>query len=597
METKTCSVCCIDKPTSDYHSNGKGRKKPYCKTCKPIYDGIRSGLIDESMYKGLDFDTRKLEVNRHGYILLIKEDGRYLPLDKESAVRYVKQGGGFIVSPSVIERIGGDNKAVRTAVKKRDQSRCHYCGSKDAKTMDHLIPRVDGGIYSLLNIVCACSTCNQTKADRTKSAFLLHPEKVTTKNTRTCIRCKEVVNGKDFEPNSQTCNRCSPYQKPLDLGFVTQETVNTIPRHRPKLHNTLLVGVKGENLGVLKKGEAKTLLEKGLVRWDLTHGHLQLLFEPNQIKQLYPHDPWSLQKPVEKPCIPPPVTLPNLTIQTKGGWRLGVLSEQEANTLREFKLGNAEGPTFTLTDSLSNTLVLLSKRGYPLTSGWITSLSKQRRKLITGAVVARNLRGERELIEKETALQLIEEGKAVPTGKNRIHLAAEEVFNQKTVRLFDREGRGISNIAPSDLEVLGSKGVLIAFQDGYQLTRPIYELVQGIDPSDFSSLKQMKSLLRFHPAVTKPTLPVYTRERELITNLQADDILYLLRKEKILVDSDYTFILNRGVEQSIFLQKNAIGVKASQGKKGKTVHRETAIQWVLEKRAVITTMNRIKMVH
>lgn len=52
----------------------------------------------------------------------------------------------------------------------RDQNRCQYCRRKlEAKelTIDHVIPRVQGGKSSWTNCVLACVACNRKKAHRT----------------------------------------------------------------------------------------------------------------------------------------------------------------------------------------------------------------------------------------------------------------------------------------------------------------------------------------------------------------------------------------------------------------------------------------------
>lgn len=50
----------------------------------------------------------------------------------------------------------------------RDGHRCQYCGiTKGPMTVDHLIPRTQGGNDSWENMVCACTKCNNRKSDRT----------------------------------------------------------------------------------------------------------------------------------------------------------------------------------------------------------------------------------------------------------------------------------------------------------------------------------------------------------------------------------------------------------------------------------------------
>jgi 5-methylcytosine-specific restriction endonuclease McrA len=51
---------------------------------------------------------------------------------------------------------------------RRDQYRCQYCGQEKAQlTLDHVIPRHQGGEYSWTNLVTACPSCNLKKGGRT----------------------------------------------------------------------------------------------------------------------------------------------------------------------------------------------------------------------------------------------------------------------------------------------------------------------------------------------------------------------------------------------------------------------------------------------
>ncbi|MDX1906784.1 MAG: HNH endonuclease [Bacteroidia bacterium] len=55
----------------------------------------------------------------------------------------------------------------RHNVFKRDRNRCVYCGSREALTIDHVIPRSMGGTDSWENLVTACQRCNARKGNMT----------------------------------------------------------------------------------------------------------------------------------------------------------------------------------------------------------------------------------------------------------------------------------------------------------------------------------------------------------------------------------------------------------------------------------------------
>ncbi len=54
----------------------------------------------------------------------------------------------------------------RARVLKRDSRKCGFCGSR-AATVDHLTPKSRGGKDTWANLVSACLTCNNKKANKT----------------------------------------------------------------------------------------------------------------------------------------------------------------------------------------------------------------------------------------------------------------------------------------------------------------------------------------------------------------------------------------------------------------------------------------------
>ncbi|MFC1596646.1 HNH endonuclease [Planctomycetota bacterium] len=58
----------------------------------------------------------------------------------------------------------------RRNIFKRDRFTCQYCGAQPGSeelTLDHVVPRAQGGESRWENCVLACLTCNKHKADRT----------------------------------------------------------------------------------------------------------------------------------------------------------------------------------------------------------------------------------------------------------------------------------------------------------------------------------------------------------------------------------------------------------------------------------------------
>lgn len=81
-----------------------------------------------------------------------------------------------IAVPKIVRLLEFD-KLPRTRIKlnrrnlfARDHNRCQYCGKRfppSELSLDHVVPRSQGGIHTWENIVCACVRCNVKKGGRT----------------------------------------------------------------------------------------------------------------------------------------------------------------------------------------------------------------------------------------------------------------------------------------------------------------------------------------------------------------------------------------------------------------------------------------------
>lgn len=72
-------------------------------------------------------------------------------------------------APDVLQ-IGSESRsclpaARREAVMRRDASICWYCGREGSTTVDHWLPLCRGGTNDMVNLVCACSDCNELKGN------------------------------------------------------------------------------------------------------------------------------------------------------------------------------------------------------------------------------------------------------------------------------------------------------------------------------------------------------------------------------------------------------------------------------------------------
>lgn len=89
---------------------------------------------------------------------------------------WVRTATSELQAPRVIRLLGYD-KVPRQTVKfnrrnifARDHNQCQYCGRKfvtSELSLDHVVPRSQGGQTTWENIVCACVDCNVRKGGRT----------------------------------------------------------------------------------------------------------------------------------------------------------------------------------------------------------------------------------------------------------------------------------------------------------------------------------------------------------------------------------------------------------------------------------------------
>jgi 5-methylcytosine-specific restriction endonuclease McrA len=66
-------------------------------------------------------------------------------------------------------------RLTRREVFRRDNYTCQYCGRRDAGlTVDHVLPRYQGGVHTWTNVVAACPSCNHRKGGRSPEQAHMH---------------------------------------------------------------------------------------------------------------------------------------------------------------------------------------------------------------------------------------------------------------------------------------------------------------------------------------------------------------------------------------------------------------------------------------
>ena len=136
-----------------------------------------------------------LVVNQNYQPLNICRVRRAVVLLYQGKAEMLENGSVFIHSanyifplPSVIrlaymiKRPWLERKLTRLEVFNRDKYTCQYCGKETHQlTLDHIIPRYQGGEHVWGNVVSACIPCNRRKAGRTPEQagmrLLNHPSR------------------------------------------------------------------------------------------------------------------------------------------------------------------------------------------------------------------------------------------------------------------------------------------------------------------------------------------------------------------------------------------------------------------------------------
>ena len=137
-------------------------KRAFAMLCKESAEVVS---IDDGQYNSYDF-TSWVDVSAFKAEYGLSDDDRY-----ES----IKTFSLEVRVPKIIRLVVYDKlpkatvKFNRKNIFARDKNRCQYCGKKvptSELSLDHVIPRTQGGTSNWKNIVCACTNCNKHKGGR-----------------------------------------------------------------------------------------------------------------------------------------------------------------------------------------------------------------------------------------------------------------------------------------------------------------------------------------------------------------------------------------------------------------------------------------------
>src|SRR5262245_41560024 len=136
-------------------------RRAFCLLCKDLAEVVS---LEDGQFATYDFETWR-EVSEYRAKHFRQEDDDW-----------VRTASSEIQVPRVIRLMGYDKlpkqtvKFNRRNIFARDNNQCQYCGRRfptNELSLDHVIPRSQGGQSTWDNIVCACVKCNVKKGGRT----------------------------------------------------------------------------------------------------------------------------------------------------------------------------------------------------------------------------------------------------------------------------------------------------------------------------------------------------------------------------------------------------------------------------------------------
>ena len=135
-------------------------RRAFCLLVKDLAEVI---TIDDGQYVGFNFTSWR-------------DAPQVKSLFKGPDDEFVRTVHFEIEVPRIIRLLAYDRmprqkvKFNRRNIFARDGNRCQYCGKRFATSelsLDHVVPRIQGGRATWENIVCACLKCNVRKGGRT----------------------------------------------------------------------------------------------------------------------------------------------------------------------------------------------------------------------------------------------------------------------------------------------------------------------------------------------------------------------------------------------------------------------------------------------
>lgn len=165
-------------------------RRAFCLLAKDLAEVVS---FEDGQYTTYDFGTWR-EVSEFRIQNFRKEDDDW-----------VRTTSTAIQVPRIIRLMGYDRlpkqtvKFNRRNIFARDNNQCQFCGKKfptSELSLDHVVPRSQGGQTTWENIVCACVACNVRKGGRTPREANMHLIRKPEKPKRSPMLNLKLTNSK-----------------------------------------------------------------------------------------------------------------------------------------------------------------------------------------------------------------------------------------------------------------------------------------------------------------------------------------------------------------------------------------------------------------
>ncbi|MGO5676662.1 HNH endonuclease [Bacillus subtilis] len=162
---KTCSICGEHISIANFSKKDKKRWRSYCKNCGTLRNEMMKAKMVEipKLDQSVEIEVRGKLANGHGYTYFVHY---------EKAMQMVNEKVAYIVHEKLIKKYF-DRDTFRKLIFKRYGEKCFYCGGF-ADTIDHIIPKSQGGLSSFSNCVPACINCNEAKDSMLLDEYLFY---------------------------------------------------------------------------------------------------------------------------------------------------------------------------------------------------------------------------------------------------------------------------------------------------------------------------------------------------------------------------------------------------------------------------------------